>query len=198
MKDITQYINEGIVDMLMKVFAGKLKMLRKKFNISENSVSNLSEKFAEIQDTLNNELKELSKGKIVDSDKWWKQLTKVKPEVAKVVSPIAVNNSIIKNLLNIPGVYKKALESWEDVKILDTPGIQYHIKRDITQLVVLTENIIKDNSKLSNINQQLKRIEALLEQLNLKDKEAKRILDETLDIISDKTYDIFKKDKITF
>ena len=31
MKAITQYINEGIVDMLMKVFVGKLKMLQKKY-----------------------------------------------------------------------------------------------------------------------------------------------------------------------
>ena len=61
MKDITQYINEGLVDALMKVFVGKLKMLQKKFNISENSIDELSKTLAENQDNLNNELSNLAK-----------------------------------------------------------------------------------------------------------------------------------------
>ena len=135
-------------------------------------------------------MKELSKGKITDSDKWWKQLLVVKPELAKVVSPIVVNDAITKNLLNISGVYKKALDSWEDAQILDTPGIQYHIKRDISQLVILVEGIAKDNKKQTNVINQLKKIEILLKQLKLKDTAAKKILDETLDIISGKTEDL--------
>jgi hypothetical protein len=59
MKAITQYINEGMVDMLMKVFVGKIKMLQKKFNISENSIDELSKTLAENQDSLNNELSDL-------------------------------------------------------------------------------------------------------------------------------------------
>ena len=101
-----------------------------------------------------------------------------------------VNDSITKNLLNISGVYKKALDSWEAAKILDTPGIQYHIKRDISQLVILTEGIVKDNKKQVNITNQLKKIEILLKQLKLKDRDAKKILDETLDIISGKAEDL--------
>ena len=135
-------------------------------------------------------MKELSKGKIIDSDKWWKQLLVVKPELSKVVSPIVLNDSITKNILNISSIYKKALDSWEAAKILDTPGIQYHIKRDITQLVILAEGIVKDNKKQINIVNQLKKIEILLRQLKLKDKDAKKILDETLDIISGKAEDL--------
>ena len=196
MKDLATYvndsINESLLDMIIKLFTNKLKVLQKKFSLSQNSIDDLSEKLAEPQDKLNSELKELSKGKITDSDKWWKQLLVVKPELAKVVSPIVVNNAITKNLLNISGVYKKALDSWEDAKILDTPGIQYHIKRDITQLVILAEGIVKDNKKEVNIVNQLKKIEILLKQLKLKDKDAKKILDETLDIISGKTEDLLR------
>lgn len=194
MKDLATYINksinESLLDVIIKLFTNKLKGLQKKFSLSENSVDDLSEKLAEPQDKLNSELKELSKGKITDSDKWWKQLLVVKPELAKVVSPIVVNDAITKNLLNISGVYKKALDSWEDAKILDTPGIQYHIKRDIAQLVILSEGIIKDNKKQVNITNQLKKIEILLKQLKLKDTDAKKILDETLDIISGKAEDL--------
>ena len=194
MKDLTTYVNESIneslIEMIAKFFMNKLKVLQKKFSLSENSINELSEKLAEPQDKLNNELKELSKGKIIDSDKWWKQLLVVKPELSKVVSPIVVNDSITKNLLNISGIYRKALDSWEAAKILDTPGIQYHIKRDISQLVILAEGIVKDNKKQINIVNQLKKIEILLQQLKLKDEDAKKILDETLDIISGKAEDL--------
>ena len=194
MKDLTTYVNESIneslIEMIAKFFMNKLKVLQNKFSLSENSVNDLSEKLAEPQDKLNSELKELSKGKIIDSDKWWKQLLVVKPELSKVVSPIVVNDSITKNLLNISGIYRKALDSWEAANILDTPGIQYHIKRDITQLVILAEGIVKDNKKQINIVNQLKKIEILLRQLKLKDKDAKKILDETLDIISGKAEDL--------
>ena len=194
MKDLTTYVNESINESLLetiaKFFINKLKVLQKKFSLSENSVNDLSEKLAEPQDKLNSELKELSKGKIIDSDKWWKQLLVVKPELSKVISPIDVNNSITKNLLNISAVYKKALDSWEAANILDTPGIQYHIKRDIAQLVILAEGIVKDNKKQINVANQLKKIEILLQQLKLKDNDAKKILDETLDIISGKAEDL--------
>ena len=194
MKDLTTYVNESIneslIEMIAKFFMNKLKVLQNKFSLSENSVNDLSEKLAEPQDKLNNELKELSKGKIIDSDKWWKQLLVVKPELSKVVSPIVVNDSITKNILNISSIYKKALDSWEAAKILDTPGIQYHIKRDITQLVILAEGIVKDNKKQLNVANQLKKIEILLQQLKLKDEDAKKILDETLDIISGKAEDL--------
>ena len=194
MKDLTTYVNESIneslIEMIAKFFMNKLKVLQNKFSLSENSVNDLSEKLAEPQDKLNSELKELSKGKIIDSDKWWKQLLVVKPELSKVVSPIVVNDSITKNLLNISGIYKKALDSWEAANILDTPGIQYHIKRDISQLVILAEGIVKDNGKQTNIANQLKKIEILLQQLKLKDEDAKKILDETLDIISGKAEDL--------
>ena len=194
MKDLTTYVNESIneslIEMIAKFFMNKLKVLQNKFSLSENSVNDLSEKLAEPQDKLNSELKELSKGKISDSTKWWKQLLVVKPELSKVVSPIVLNDSITKNLLNISGIYRKALDSWEAAKILDTPGIQYHIKRDISQLVILAEGIAKDNGKQTNIANQLKKIEILLKQLKLKDTAAKKILDETLDIISGKTEDL--------
>ena len=105
MKDLATYvndsINESLLDVIIKIFTNKLKVLQKKFSLSQNSVDDLSEKLAEPQDKLNSELKELSKGKITDSDKWWKQLLVVKPELAKVISPIVVNDSITKNLLNI-------------------------------------------------------------------------------------------------
>ena len=194
MKDLTTYVNESINESLLetiaKFFINKLKVLQKKFSLSENSINDLSEKLAEPQDKLNSELKELSKGKIVDSDKWWKQLLVVKPELSKVVSPIDVNNSITKNLLNISDIYRKALDSWEAANILDTPGIQYHIKRDITQLVILAEGIVKDNKKQVNVANQLKKIEIILQRLKLKGKDAKKILDETLDIISGKAEDL--------
>ena len=194
MKDLTTYVNESINESLLetiaKFFINKLKVLQKKFSLSENSINDLSEKLAEPQDKLNSELKELSKGKIIDSDKWWKQLLVVKPELSKVISPIEVNNSITKNLLNISGVYRKALDSWEAANILDTPGIQYHIKRDIAQLVILAEEIVKDNKKQVNVANQLKKIEILLHQLKLKDSDAKKILGETLDIISGKAEDL--------
>ena len=194
MKDLTTYVNESIneslIEMIAKFFMNKLKVLQNKFSLSENSINELSEKLAEPQDKLNNELKELSKGKISDSTKWWKQLLVVKPELSKVVSPIVLNDSITKNLLNISGIYRKALDSWEAANILDTPGIQYHIKRDISQLVILAEGIVKDNGKQTNIANQLKKIEILLQQLKLKDEDAKKILDETLDIISGKAEDL--------
>ena len=194
MKDLTTYvndsINESLLGMIAKLFTNKLKVLQKKFSLSENSVNKLSEKLAEPQDKLNEELKELSKGKINDSDKWWEQLLKVKPELSKVVSPIFVNDSITKNLLNISEVYRKALDSWETAKILDTPGIQYHIKRDIAQLVILAEGIVENNNRQVNVLNQLKKIEVLLQQLKLKDKDAKKILDETLNNISGKAEDL--------
>ena len=77
MKDITQYINEGIVDVLMKVFVGKIKMLQKKFNISENSIDELSKTLAENQDSLNNELSDLAKGKIKNSEEGGKGFIRV-------------------------------------------------------------------------------------------------------------------------
>lgn len=194
MKDLTTYVNESINESLLetiaKFFMNKLKVLQKKFSLSENSINDLSEKLAEPQDKLNSELKELSNGKISDSTKWWKQLLVVKPELSKVVSPIVVNDSITKNLLNISGIYKKALDSWEAANILDTPGIQYHIKRDISQLVILAEGIAKDNGKQLNAANQLKKIEIILQQLKLKDEDAKKILDETLGIISGKAEDL--------
>ena len=194
MKDLTTYVNESINESLLetiaKFFINKLKVLQKKFSLSENSINDIGEKLAEPQDKLNSELKELSKGKILDSDKWWKQLLVVKPELSKVVSPIDVNNSITKNLLNISSIYRKALDSWEAANILDTPGIQYHIKRDISQLVILAEGIVKDNKKQLNVANQLKKIEILLQQLKLKDEDAKKILDETLGIISGKAEDL--------
>ena len=48
----------------------------------------------------------------------------------------------------------------------------------------------KDNKKQLNVANQLKKIEILLRQLKLKDKDAKKILDETLDIISGKAEDL--------
>ena len=194
MKDLTTYVNESIneslIEMIAKFFMNKLKVLQNKFSLSENSINELSEKLAEPQDKLNNEFKELSKGKIIDSDKWWKQLLVVKPELSKVVSPIVLNDSITKNILNISSIYKKALDSWEAANIWDTPGIQYHRKRVISQLVILAEGIVKDNKKQLNVANQLKKIEILLQQLKLKDEDAKKILDETLDIISGKAEDL--------
>ena len=48
----------------------------------------------------------------------------------------------------------------------------------------------KDNKKQLNVANQLKKIEILLQQLKLKDEDAKKILDETLGIISGKAEDL--------
>lgn len=59
--------------------------------------------------------------------------------------------------------------------------------------MILAEGIVKDNEKQTNIANQLKKIEILLQQLKLKDKDAKKILDETLDIISGKAEELLHK-----
>jgi high-affinity K+ transport system ATPase subunit B len=123
MKDLTTYLNESLLDAIVKIFVGKIKMLQKKFNISENSINDLSTSLSEIQDELNNELNKLSNGKVKDSADWWKQLLKVKPEVAKGAVPEKINNQLFTNILNVSGVYSKALESWDNIEILDTEGV---------------------------------------------------------------------------
>lgn len=195
MKDLTTYLNESLLDAIAKIFIGKIKVLQKKFNISENSINDLSTSLSEIQDELNNELNELSKGKVKDSTDWWKQLLKVKPEVAKSSIPEKINNQLFTNILNVSGVYSKALESWNSIGILDTEGIQYHIKRDIKQLIAIIETVCKDNGKQANISQQLDKLENILSQLKLKDKKSKEILDETIGELNGKGSEFIQKYK---
>lgn len=182
MKGITQYINEGLVDALMKVFVGKLKMLQKKFNISENSIDELSKTLAENQDNLNNELSNLAKGKIKDSEGWWKGVVRVKPEAAKAMVPAKVNDQLFTNILNISGVYQKAVKSWEAAGILDTPQVMLHIQRDVKDLLAIFETVSKDNGKQANISAQLDKLQNILSNMPLSNKDAKSILD---DIIKD-------------
>lgn len=182
MKDITQYINEGLVDALMKVFVGKLKMLQKKFNISENSIDELSKTLAENQDNLNNELSNLAKGKIKDSEGWWKGVVRVKPEAAKAMVPEKVNDQLFTNILNISGIYIKAIKSWEQAGILDTPQVMLHIQRDVKDLLAIFETVSKDNGKQANISAQLDKLQNILSNMTLSNKDAKSILD---DIIKD-------------
>jgi hypothetical protein len=193
MKTITQYINEGMVDMLIKFFVGKLKMLQKKFNISENSIEELSNTLAENQDNLNNELSNLAKGKIKDSDGWWKGVNKVKPETAKVISPEKVNNQLFTNILNISGVYQKAIKEWEQVGILDTPQVMLHIQRDVKDLLVIFETISKDNGKQANISTQLDKLHNILSNITLKNNDAKEILDDVLNDLDGKGSEFVQK-----
>lgn len=193
MKDITQYINEGIVDMLMKVFVGKIKMLQKKFNISENSIDELSKTLAENQDSLNNELSELAKGKIKNSEEWWKGVIRVKPDAAKAMVPAKVNDQLFTNILNISGVYQKALKSWEQAGILDTPQVILHIQRDVKDLLAIFETVSKDNGKQANISTQLDKLQIILKGINLKNKDAKKILDDVLSDISGKGTEFVQK-----
>lgn len=193
MKDITQYINEGIVDMLMKVFVGKIKMLQKKFNISENSIDELSKTLAENQDSLNNELSELAKGKIKNSEEWWKGVIRVKPDAAKAMVPAKVNDQLFTNILNISGVYQKALKSWEQAGILDTPQVILHIQRDVKDLLAIFETVSKDNGKQANISAQLDKLQVILKGINLKNKDAKKILDDVLSDISGKGTEFIQK-----
>ena len=182
MKAITQYINEGIVEVLMKFFVGKLKMLQKKFNISENSIDELSKTLAENQDNLNNELSKLAKGKIKDSEGWWKGVIRVKPEAAKALVPAKVNDQLFTNILNISGVYQKAIKSWESAGILDTPQVILHIQRDVKDLLAIFETVSKDNGKQANISAQLDKLQNILANMSLSNNDAKSILD---DIIKD-------------
>lgn len=193
MKDITQYINEGIVDMLMKAFVGKIKMLQKKFNISENSIDELSKTLAENQDSLNNELSDLAKGKIKNSEEWWKGVIRVKPDAAKAIVPAKVNDQLFTNILNISGVYQKALKSWEQAGILDTPQVILHIQRDVKDLLAIFETVSKDNGKQANISAQLDKLQVILKGINLKNKDAKKILDDVLSDISGKGTEFVQK-----
>lgn len=193
MKDITQYINEGIVDMLMKVFVGKIKMLQKKFNISENSIDELSKTLAENQDSLNNELSDLAKGKIKNSEEWWKGVIRVKPDAAKAMVPAKVNDQLFTNILNISAVYQKALKSWEQAGILDTPQVILHIQRDVKDLLAIFETVSKDNGKQANISTQLDKLQIILKGINLKNKDAKKILDDVLSDISGKGTEFVQK-----
>lgn len=193
MKDITQYINEGIVDMLMKVFVGKIKMLQKKFNISENSIDELSKTLAENQDSLNNELSDLAKGKIKNSEEWWKGVIRVKPDAAKAMVPAKVNDQLFTNILNISGVYQKALKSWQQAGILDTPQVVLHIQRDVKDLLAIFETVSKDNGKQANISTQLDKLQIILKGINLKNKDAKKILDDVLSDISGKGTEFVQK-----
>jgi hypothetical protein len=193
MKDITQYINEGMVDMLMKVFVGKIKMLQKKFNISENSIDELSKTLAENQDSLNNELSDLAKGKIKNSEEWWKGVIRVKPDAAKAMVPAKVNDQLFTNILNISGVYQKALKSWEQAGILDTPQVILHIQRDVKDLLAIFETVSKDNGKQANISTQLDKLQIILKGINLKNKDAKKILDDVLSDISGKGTEFVQK-----
>ena len=193
MKNIAQYINEGLVDMLMKVFVGKLKMLQKKFNISENSIDELAKTLAENKDNLNNELSNLAKGKIQDSEGWWKGVTRVKPEAAKVIAPEKVNNQLFTNILNISGVYQKAIKEWERAGILDTPQVMLHIQRDVKDLLAIFETISKDNGKQANISAQLDKLENILSSINLKNNDAKQILDDVLNDLDGKGSEFVQK-----
>jgi hypothetical protein len=193
MKAITQYINEGMVDMLMKVFVGKIKMLQKKFNISENSIDELSKTLAENQDSLNNELSDLAKGKIKNSEEWWKGVIRVKPDAAKAMVPAKVNDQLFTNILNISGVYQKALKSWEQAGILDTPQVILHIQRDVKDLLAIFETVSKDNGKQANISTQLDKLQIILKGINLKNKDAKKILDDVLSDISGKGTEFVQK-----
>ena len=193
MKDITQYINEGLVDALAKFFVGKVKMLQKKFNISENSIDELSGTLAENQDKLNTELKKASKGKVKNSTDWWKKLIKVKPEVAKAISPEKINNQLYTNILNISGVYQKAIDSWASAGILDSPQIQLHIQRDVKDLLAIFETVGKDNGKKAGISGQLDKLEGILSSMQLKNKEAKEVLKDTQKEISGKGKEFVQK-----
>jgi hypothetical protein len=193
MKAITQYINEGMVEVLMKFFVGKLKMLQKKFNISENSIDELAQSLAENQDNLNNELSNLAKGKIKNSEEWWKGVTRVKPEAAKAIAPEKVNNQLFTNILNISGVYQKAIKEWEQAGILDTPQVILHIQRDVKDLIAIFETVSKDNGKQANISTQLDKLENILSRITLNNKDAKQILDDTLKDIDGKGSEFVQK-----
>lgn len=193
MKDITQYINEGIVEVLMKFFVGKLKMLQKKFNISENSIDELAQTLAENQDNLNNELSTLAKGKIKNSEDWWKGVTRVKPEAAKTIAPEKVNNQLFTNIFNISGVYQKAIKEWEQAGILDTPQVMLHIQRDVKDLLAIFETISKDNGKQANISAQLDKLQNILSRITLTNKDAKQILDDTLNDLDGKGSEFVQK-----
>lgn len=193
MQDIVTYINEGLVDMLMKVFVGKIKMLQKKFNISENSIDELSKTLAENQDSLNNELSDLAKGKIKNSEEWWKGVIRVKPDAAKAMVPAKVNDQLFTNILNISGVYQKALKSWQQAGILDTPQVVLHIQRDVKDLLAIFETVSKDNGKQANISTQLDKLQIILKGINLKNKDAKKILDDVLSDISGKGTEFVQK-----
>lgn len=193
MKDITQYINEGIVEVLMKFFVGKLKMLQKKFNISENSIDELAQSLAENQDNLNNELSTLAKGKIKNSEDWWKGVTRVKPEAAKAIAPEKVNNQLFTNILNISGVYQKAIKEWEQAGILDTPQVMLHIQRDVKDLLAIFETISKDNGKQANISAQLDKLHNILANITLKNTDANKILDDVLNDLDGKGSEFVQK-----
>lgn len=193
MKDITQYINEGMVEVLMKFFVGKLKMLQKKFNISENSIDELAQSLAENQDNLNNELSKLAKGKIKNSEEWWKGVVRVKPEAAKSIAPEKVNNQLFTNILNISGVYQKAIKEWEQAGILDTPQVMLHIQRDVKDLLAIFETISKDNGKQANISAQLDKLHNILANIKLTNKDAQKTLDDVLNDLDGKGSEFVQK-----
>ena len=89
---------------------------------------------------------------------------------------------VFTNILNISGVYQKALKSWEAAGILDTPQVMLHIQRDVKDLLAIFETVSKDNGKQANISAQLDKLQNILSNMTLSNKDAKSILD---DIIKD-------------
>ena len=107
--------------------------------------------------------------------------------------PAKVNDQLFTNILNISGVYQKALKSWEQAGILDTPQVILHIQRDVKDLLAIFETVSKDNGKQANISTQLDKLQIILKGINLKNKDAKKILDDVLSDISGKGTEFVQK-----
>lgn len=186
MKSIDVYINESIVDSIIRLFIGKTKLLQKRYSVSENSINEISTKVGEAQKELDDSLAKLTHNKVKNSTIWWKQLIKANKNLSSITSPEELNNDIFSNTAKISAQYLNVLNEWQSAKILDTPGIQYHIKRDIKQMIVIIETICKDNSKYVVIANQLSKIEKILENLNLSNDDANNILASTIEEIKGK------------
>ena len=176
MRNINEYlednlvypINEGLFAFISKMLT---KLLQKKTNMSENTSKEMEANLSKETESLNKEVQKVSKNKLKDIESWWKIYTKENNAAAEVTSPMEYLQSILKNTANVTMTYKKMIEQYQGVGILNNTIICAFLGSSIRQYIIVIESIIKDNKKKLNVANQLTNLYKYLSGVKITDNE---------------------------
>lgn len=186
-------VNEGFFDLINKMIT---KLLQKKTNMSENTSKELADGLAKENDALNKEISKVSKGKIKDLDTWWKVYSKQNKQATEATSPQDYIQSILKNTANVTMVYKKMIEQYQSVGILNNTIICAAISSSVKQYIIVIESILKDNTKKISIANQLTNLYKYLSTVEIPDNDdGKKLFDEGVKALDGKGQEFLKKYK---
>lgn len=201
MRNINEYlednlvypINEGLFAFISKMLT---KLLQKKTNMSENTSKEMEANLAKETESLNKEVQKVSKNKLKDIESWWKIYTKENKAAAEATSPMEYLQSILKNTANVTMTYKKMIEQYQGVGILNNTIICAFLGSSVRQYIIVIESIIKDNKKKLNVANQLTNLYKYLSGVKITDNEdGEKLFNDAVKELDGKGVEFLKKYK---